>query len=70
MLHYDLLIEYQDKDNNSGGEFSNRATYTFRGKDALSNFDLFVSKRKKGKTSHVKSESLFGGACVTKKSKL
>ena len=56
MLHYDLLIEYQGKDNNNGGEFSNRATSTFGGKDTLSNFDLFVFKNKKGKTLHVKSE--------------
>ncbi|PSS08117.1 AC9 transposase [Actinidia chinensis var. chinensis] len=55
-LCYDLLTEYQGKNNNSGGESLNRATSTLGGKDALSNFDLFVSKRKKGKASHVKSE--------------
>ncbi|PSS00488.1 Zinc finger BED domain-containing protein [Actinidia chinensis var. chinensis] len=55
-LCYDLLMEYQSKDNNSGGESLNRATSTLGGKDALSDFDLFVSERKKGKTSHMKSE--------------
>ena len=55
-LCYDLLIEYQGKNNNSVGESLNRATSTLGVKDALSDFDLFVFERKKGKTSHVKSE--------------
>ena len=52
-LCYNLLIEYCGKDNNNGGEFLNRATFNFRGKDALSDFDLFVFEKKKSKTSHV-----------------
>ena len=55
-LCYDLLTEYQGKANNTVGESLNRATSTLGVKDALSDFDLFVSKRKKCKTLHVKSE--------------
>ncbi|KAF7137601.1 hypothetical protein RHSIM_Rhsim07G0157200 [Rhododendron simsii] len=52
----DLLTEYQDRLNKGGGEPSSKVVSGVGDGDDLSDFDKFVSSRKKAKTSHVKTE--------------
>ncbi|KAG5552225.1 hypothetical protein RHGRI_010340 [Rhododendron griersonianum] len=52
----DLLTEYQGRLNTGGGESSSKVVSNVGDGDDLSDFDKFVSSRKKAKTSHVKTE--------------